>query len=167
MNMQPRIERVDDIKLIGRRSRMSFANNQTVNLWQSFMPRQKEITNSISGDLYSVEVYGDPHFFKHFNPANEFEKWAAVPVSSFEIIPENMGPLVIPAGEYAVFHYRGKPSEAQATYQYIHGEWIPNSPYELDDRPHFALMGEKYKGEHPESEEELWIPIRQKIKPAP
>lgn len=96
------------------------------------------------------------------DPGKEFEKWAGVKVHGFENIPNDMHELVIPKGEYAVFNYKGKPSEAHRTYQYIYGNWIPNSYYVLDDRPHFALMGEKYKGERPDSEEELWIPVRKK-----
>ncbi|HLT33108.1 MAG TPA: GyrI-like domain-containing protein, partial [Aquaticitalea sp.] len=57
-------------------------------------------------------------------------------------------------------NFRTLGSNLKFTYQYIYGQWIPNSEYELDDRPHFALMGEKYKD--PESEEEFWIPIRKK-----
>jgi len=162
MNLEPRIETINRIQLIGIRLNMSFANNQTAALWQRFMPRRKEITNATSSELYSVEIYRDPGFFQHFNPAREFEKWAAVQVRGFDTLPEGMESLTLPSGEYAVFHYRGKPSEAKGTYQYIYGQWIPNSPYALDDRPHFALMGEKYKGEHPESEEELWIPVIKK-----
>jgi AraC family transcriptional regulator len=32
----------------------------------------------------------------------------------------------------------------------------------MDDRPYFALMGDKYKGEVLDSEEEFWIPIKKK-----
>lgn len=159
MNLQPRIETIKEIKLIGTRRSMSFANNQTVLLWQTLMPRRGEIINALSANLYSVELYNDPRFFQNFDPAREFEKWAAVPVSDFDAVPDGMYTLTIPAGEYAVFPYRGKPSEAKATYQYIYGGWIPQSPYELDDRPHFTVMGERYKGEDPESEEEIWIPV--------
>ncbi len=159
MNLQPRIEKIKEIKLVGTRRIMSFANNQTALLWQTLMPRRREITKAINANLYSVELYNDPHFFRNFDPTREFEKWAAVPVSDFNAVPDGMHTLTIPAGEYAVFLYRGMPSEAKDTYQYIYGGWIPGSPYELDDRPHFALMGEKYKGEDPESEEEIWIPI--------
>ena len=70
--------------------------------------------------------------------------------------------IKIPEGLYAVFLYKGKASEAPKTYQYIFGNWIPNSDHTLDDRPHFALMGKKYKNEDPNSEEELWIPIKKK-----
>lgn len=160
--MNPRIETIDEKKLIGSKTRMSFANNKTKDLWQNFMPRRKEISQSIRTELYSVEVYDDVSFFKNFNPTIEFEKWAAVEVDSYDTIPESMDKLLIPGGDYVVFHYKGKPSEAQKTYQFIYAQWLPNSEYQLDDRPHFALMGEKYKGEQPDSEEEFWIPVRKK-----
>ena len=139
---------------------MSFTGNKTYELWQNFMSRRREINNSLSSNLYSVEVYDSPAFFEKFDPAKEFEKWAAVPVTDFSLVPEGLHTLVMPEGKYAVFPYKGKPSEVAATYQYIYSNWIPNSPYRLDNRPHFAVMGEKYKGEHPESEEEIWVPVK-------
>lgn len=160
--MRPTIKKLKETKLVGNNVRMSFASNKTVGLWQNFMQRRKEIINSIGTELYSIELYNDPEFFRSFSPIKEFEKWAAVQVSDFDVIPENMNKLTIPSGEYAVFQYKGKPSEAQSTYQFIYGQWIPNSEYRLDERPHFALMGENYKGEHPDSEEEFWIPIKKK-----
>jgi AraC family transcriptional regulator len=39
-------------------------------------------------------------------------------------------------------------------------EWLPASGYELDDRPHFEILGERYKNNDPDSEEELWFPVR-------
>jgi AraC family transcriptional regulator len=160
--MTPAIKKLEETRLIGTSVRMSFANNKTKVLWQNFMQRRKEIVNSVGTELYSIELYNDLSFFKNFSPLKEFEKWAAVKVTDFNFIPESMNTLTIPSGEYAVFHYKGKPSEAQATYQFIYGQWLPNSEYQLDDRPHFALMGENYKGEHPDSEEEFWIPIKKK-----
>ena len=159
--MTPRIETLPETRLIGVKVRMSFANNKTGMLWQTLMPRRREIENG-SADLYSVEVYDDTNFFSNFNPTTEFEKWAAVAVSEQSPIPENMEELIMPEGLYAVFHYKGKASDAAGTYQYIYGTWLPQSEYELDDRPHFALMGEKYKNEDPDSEEELWVPIKEK-----
>jgi len=160
--MEPRIETCNETKLIGRKKRMSFSNNKTKELWQGFMPLRAMIDNNVGSELYSVEIYNDTGFFKKFNPAKKFEKWAAIQVKDFSAIPNLMESFVIPKGLYAVFHFIGKGREAQETYQYIYGSWIPNSDYELDDRPHFALMGDKYKNEDPNSEEELWIPIKKK-----
>lgn len=160
--MEPRIESLHELKLIGKKVMMSFAGNRTQELWQSFMPRRSEIKNVISTELYSVEIYNDTAFFRNFDPGKVFEKWAAVKVDQFDKIPEGMDLLVIPEGLYAAFPYKGKPSEAKDTYQYIYGKWLPASEFDLDNRPHFALMGEKYKGEDPDSEEEIWIPVKKK-----
>lgn len=162
METQPEIKVLPETKLIGKKVRMSFAQNKTMDLWKSFMPVRSTISHSVSPDLYSVEIYHDPTFFTPFDPTKTFEKWAAIQVDRFTAIPENMDKLVVPEGWYAVFLYKGKASEARAIYQYIFTKWIPDSEYELDDRPHFALMGEKYKGEDPESEEDIWIPIIKK-----
>lgn len=40
--------------------------------------------------------------------------------------------------------------------------WLPASDYNLDNRPHFEVLGEKYKNNDPTSEEEIWIPIKLK-----
>jgi AraC family transcriptional regulator len=163
MDMQPRIETLKEKKLIGKRTKMSFQNNKTFELWRSFMPRRKEITNSVGADLYSIEVY-EPQFFDKFSPDREFDKWAAIEVTDFKAVPADMETISLPAGLYAVFAYKGPASEASKLYQYIFGAWIPNSEYLLDNRPHFALMGAKYKGEDPGSEEEIWIPIQPGLK---
>jgi AraC family transcriptional regulator len=157
--MKPLLKNLEETKLIGISVRMSFANNKTKDLWTSFMQRRSEIQNSIGRELYSLEIY-DSKFFDHFNPTNEFEKWAAVRVNDFNRIPASMNTLIVPLGLYAVFHYTGMPSQASDTYQFIYNQWVPNSEYALDERPHFTVMGENYKGEQPDSEEELWIPIK-------
>jgi len=155
----PRIETFNETKLVGNKMRMSFANNKTVELWKNFSPRVKEIKNLIGPNRYSVDLYPDTDFFKNFDPEMDYERWAAAEVSEFDMIPDGMEKLIIPEGLYAVFQYKGRPSEAQETFQFIFGSWLPNSEYKIDERPYFALMGEKYKGESPESEEEFWIPI--------
>jgi AraC family transcriptional regulator len=159
--MEPRIETIAEKKLVGKRLAMSFANNRTGDLWRSFMPRRKEIINNIGTDLYSVQIY-KPLFFNHFDPDAEFEKWATVWVADIATVPVEMETFILPGGLYAVIEYRGAASDAAKTFQYILGTWLPNSDYTLDNRPHFEILGEKYKNDQPDSEEELWIPIRHK-----
>ncbi|MGK2861531.1 MAG: GyrI-like domain-containing protein [Chitinophagaceae bacterium] len=48
-------------------------------------------------------------------------------------------------------------------FSYIFNTWLPPSGYDLDNRPHFEILGEKYKNDDPLSEEEIWIPIKQKV----
>src|ERR1017187_6208940 len=155
--MQPRFETLHPKKLVGRQMKMSLVHNKTGELWHSFKTRRKEIVNSIGSDLYSMQVYG-PDYFKNFNPATEFTKWAGIEVEDFDHIPDGMESIVLPGGLYAVFLHKGPASSGPNTFQYIYGEWIPNSDYELDDRPHFEILGARYKNESPDSEEEVWIP---------
>ena len=159
--MKPRIVAFTEKKLIGCKQNMNYVAYNPVPLWQSFMPIKKEILNSVSTDLFSVQQFPDD-FWTHFNPEKVFEKWAAIEVTNFDDIPDNMHTLVIPNGWYAVFDYKGDGSDAPAFFESIFSNWIPNSDYVVDNRPHFEILGVKYKKGHPDSEEEVWIPIRLK-----
>lgn len=155
-----RVEILKEKKLIGKRITMSLANNKTGELWKSFMPRRNEIKNAISSDFFSLQTYS-PDYFKIFNPHNEFEKWALVEVSDTKEIPTEMEVFDLPCGLYAVFFYKGLNTDP-SIFQYIFSEWLPKSEYNSDDRPHFEILGAKYKNNDPESEEEIWIPIKKK-----
>ncbi len=160
LEMKNRIENSKEIVLVGKCLRMSLANNKTAEIWKSFMPFRHLIKNKLGEEYYSVEVYKDLDFFKSFDPEREYIKWAALRVTKKENVPDDMQVLNIPAGLYAVFNYKGRSSKVSEAYQYILLNWLPNSDYGLDNRPHFAIMGEKYIQDNPESEEELWIPIK-------
>lgn len=154
---KPKIVHFPKTLIIGKSIEMSLSNNLTGQLWQSFMPHRKEITNATSSDLYSLQVYPPG-----FTPDATFIKWAGCPVQSFDQIPAGMESLVIPEGEYAVFEHKGPPSGFQKTFGYIMGQWLPSSKYIFDDRPQFEIMGDRYLGQdNPESIEDVYIPIKQ------
>lgn len=159
----PRITFLAEKKLLGHTLTMSLVHNKTFELWSGFMPHLKQINNRVSEDLFSVQVFDAAFNFNPFNPAAEFAKWACAEVSDY---PTDLGcfkPLTIAAGKYAVFIHKGPPSLAPQTFGYIFNTWLPRSGYELDHRPHFELLGANYKNNHPESEEEVWIPIKEKV----
>lgn len=158
--MTPTVQTIPSKKLIGKHLTMSFAENKTYALWSSFMPERRLLTNAVdSQHMYSLQLYGKD-FYINFSPTREFEKWAALEVSDFDAVPDGMETLTIPGGQYAVFHYKGSHNNGFDVFSYIFGEWLPASGYELDDRPHFELLGPKYKNGDPDSEEEIWIPIK-------
>ena len=127
------------------------------------MPRLKEIKNKISADLFSVQLYNNDYNFNQFDPSAYFTKWAATEVSCIDDVPANMEILIIPQGLYAIFLHKGSNAD-NSTFQYIFQTWLPNSTqYLLDNRPHFEILGEKYKNNDSSSEEEIWIPIKSKI----
>ncbi len=139
---------------------MSFQGNETVKLWQNFRPRLKEVLNQVGDSVYSLQVYPGG-YFQNFNASTFFEKWALTEVSDYNYIPDGMRPFTLPGGLYAVFNYKG-PSGSPQPFQYIFGEWLPQSAYLLDDRPHFEILGQRYDRHSPSSEEEIWIPVKLK-----
>lgn len=160
--MTPRIEKLNEKKLVGKRLTMSLADNKTDELWRSFIPRRSEITNNLTSDMISMQVYKSMHF-ADFKPANQFEKWAAMEVTNFDTVPGDLETFTLTGGLYAVFDYKGLSTDNNI-FRYIFGTWLPSSEYDLDDRPHFEVLGDKYKNNDPTSEEEIWIPIQPKRK---
>ena len=156
--MQPKIITLTEKKLVGKRVAMTFANNQTFKLWQSFMPRRKEITNTLTTELISLQVYPQSFDFTFADLNAEFDKWATVEVEDFNTVPNEMETFILTDGLYAVFLYKGLSTDTEV-FQYIYGTWLPNSSYKIDHRPHFEILGEKYRNNDLTSEEEIWIPI--------
>ena len=159
--MVPIITRISEKKLIGMRIKMSHSDYRIGELWAGFMPRRKEISNHLSGELISLAVY-PPAFFEQYSPSRPFERWAAVEVSDFNQVPGEMDTYILPGGLYAVFQFRGTDAGMAGFYQHIFEVWLPGSEYVLDDKAHFEILGEKYKRNDPDSEEEIWIPVRGK-----
>jgi len=157
--MNFRIEILPEKKLIVLTQKMSISENKTFLLWNSFMKRKGEIQNAIGSDLFSIQIY-ESDYFEGFNPKKEFLKIAGVEVNSFENIPDGMEAYVLTGGKYSVFEYGGNPNNGGEAFQYIFQEWLPNSGFSLDNRPHFEILGTKYKNDSDESEEEIWIPIK-------
>lgn len=161
MIMNFKIETLSEKKLIGFSANMNFANHNPAILWSKLMSRKNEIKNVVGNNLYSLEIYPE-FFFNNFNPNKDFQKWAAVEVADFTSVPSGMQTLFVPQGMYAVFIYKGTNANAAAFYNQIFSQWLPASDYTLDNRPHVAIMGEKYKKNSPDSEEEIWIPVNPK-----
>ena len=158
--MTPEIVNLEEKTLVGMALEMSIAQNKTAALWGSFAPRIREISDRLGEDKYSLQVYPED-YFKVFNPMKSFQKWALVEVSGTDNLPKDMAPFTLNGGLYAVFNYKGSSADP-SIFQYIYSEWVPKSKYQLDNRPHFEVLGEKYKNNDPNSEEEIWIPIQER-----
>lgn len=158
--MNPRFETIIEKKLIGNKTIMSFANYKIGELWKTFMPKRHSIKNNLNSDFISLTIY-PPNFFTEFEPTRTFEKWAAIEVSDFENTSTDFEKLILPSGLYAIFNYKGS-SNDNSIFKYIMQSWLPDSNYQLDNRPHFEVLGSKYKNNDPLSEEEIWIPIKEK-----
>lgn len=146
-------------RVVGMRNPLSNGGAETAQLWQRFMPRRGEIRRRIGTDYISMRVFHNS-VHEAVTPATAFDEWAAVEVSGLEDLPEGMDAYTLPGGVYAVFLHRGPAATFPETAHYIYGTWIPGSEYELDNRPHFAVMPADYRPDDAEAEEEFWIPVR-------
>ncbi|MDW7733029.1 MAG: GyrI-like domain-containing protein [Methanolobus sp.] len=157
--MEPRIETLAPKKLIGMHRRMSLAQNTAVELWRRFMPKRTEIRNRADSMYISMNVF--PEGQKGLlSTKTFFEKWAAVEVTSYDMLPEGMETYTLQGGKYAVFIHKGPASAFPKTMQHIFVNWLPDSEYELDNREHFEILSEDYNPNDPEAEEEVWVPVK-------
>ncbi len=162
--MKNRIEIIGKKRLVGKHVEMSYLNNRTMELWQSFMPARKQIENRVDSSYYSMQIY--PHLFNYtsINPAVNFIKWAAVEVFNDDCIPSQMERYTIEGGTYGVFTHVGPASNFEQSMKYIHEIWLPESGYVIDDREHFEKLEEGYNPLDENATEEIWIPIMLKKK---
>jgi AraC family transcriptional regulator len=157
--MQPRIETLPETTLAGQHQRLSLLADTTAALWRSFGQRLRARPFTSSPARYSVQQY-DSTYFCAFRPEATFEKWAAVAVAQAEDVPTDLELLLLPAGLYVVFDYKGPASAGASVFHYIMQDWLPASAYELDDRPHFEVLSEHYRPNDPAAEEQIWIPVK-------
>lgn len=161
---EPRIIKHKALKMLGMKINTSLAENRTRELWSKFKLRVKEIEHRTDKDYYSIQEYPKDIQMEKLTPHTQFIKWVAVQVPEFENIPSGLDRLIIPAGLYAIFVHKGPVRAFYKTSQYIYGQWLPGSDYVLDQWPQFEIMTEKYLGpDNPDSEEEVWIPIRLRL----
>jgi len=159
--IEPKIVETEEKKLVGKRMTFSLSNDKTGALWQSFMPHRHSIQNRKGKEYYSIQQYGNGLDLERFDEETVFEKWAAVEVSSYSNVPKDMEMITIPAGKYANFIHHGLANEFSKTLDEFYNSWLPGSGFQLDVRPHFEVMGERYYGPtDANSEEEIWIPVK-------
>lgn len=162
MNLQPSIVDISVKIIAGIKMEMTLSENRTGELWQKFMPLKNTIPHSVGLDLVSMANYPSD-FFSAFNPTALFTKIAGVEVSQTNMENMRYECFEIPAGQYAMFLYKGLNTDP-SIFQYIFNDWIPKSDYVVAHRPHFEILGKGYKNNDPNSEEEIWIPIERRNK---
>lgn len=159
MAHQPEIIRLPAFRLAGKTMKMTFADHRPAELWKQLMPQLKHLNGIEAMPLYSCEVYPEG-FLQNFNPHAEFDKWAAVRLKENAALPESLDELPVPEGLWAIFTFTGTKADTAGFYRYIYNEWLPGSGYVTDERPHMALMDERYRNNDPASQEDILIPLR-------
>jgi AraC family transcriptional regulator len=155
----PEIVTIEEKKLLGMKVEMSLSEHKTFQLWRRFKPQVQSILNKVGTDFYSLQVYPKEFGTGNFTTTTKFIKWAAIEVSDYEKQLDIFEKMMIPSGKYAVFIHKGTSAEFSKTAYYIYNVWLPKSGYQLADKPHFEVLGDKYILNHADSEERVWIPI--------
>ena len=155
--MNPTIKTIGQKHVIGLQGSMHHGQmDNIISLWKKFMPNKFKVTSTLNEELIALQNYKD---FSNTNLA--FDIWACAEVSDLNNIPEGLSGLTIPAGEYAVFVLKGM--DAGTLYREILSDWLPNSGFEVDSRPHFQVMGKRYINNSDKSEEDVYLPIKLKL----
>jgi AraC family transcriptional regulator len=90
----------------------------------------------------------------------KFEYIAGVMVEKVGDLSNEYVSKEIPAQKYAVFTHKGSLETLKDTYNFIYATWLPNSGYELADSSDFEWYDDRFKGFAPDSEFDIYIPIR-------
>ena len=157
---QVRLIELGEKKLLGISRMTTMADPSAAVLWRQFSPRIKEVKELVTDYRFSLQQYPVDMFATADPRGVPYQQWAAMEVSSFENQAEDLGQLLFPAGLYAVHLHRGTPADFPKTFQRIFAQWLPQSGYQLDDRPHFERLAPDYRPNDPNAVEEIWIPIK-------
>jgi AraC family transcriptional regulator len=162
--MSYRIEQLPHKTLAGKCASISLETSTVHLLWKEVMTRRAEFKHRLGEDYFSVQVYDTLLDFSVFTPQTVFQSWATVEIEKGSAVPEGMLSLELEGGLYLVVTYKGHHSNYAAFAQNLFGHIIPESPYELDQRPHFEVLGKKFDRNSHTSEEDIWVPVRLKRK---
>jgi AraC family transcriptional regulator len=90
----------------------------------------------ISPQLRSIGIYySDPDSIAEA----ELQSAACVALPNMETLEldQTLERKMIAGGEYAVFRHKGPYAEMRSVYQWLYGQWLPNSAREVADQPVF------------------------------
>lgn len=159
-----RIEDVPEQILAGIKLEMSYAADKTPQLFMSFMPLRNRIPHRANDLIYLVNIFPGELSQQNISFTTRFEKLGAVPVKQKDLLPDELTYYTLPGGTYAVFIHRGPASAFFDTFNFIFGKWIPESEWEYDTTRHrFERIPQGYRPDDPNSEEEIWIPVKAKM----
>lgn len=129
LNLQPTLQDRAGFHVIGCAEDFLPGATQAIGqLWGRFVARIDEIPGRVGMATYGVcrTLPGSAA------ESERFTYIAGVEVETLEAIPDGMTGVDMPACTYAVFAYNGGlGEELPKTMQYIFGDWLPNSDFEI------------------------------------
>jgi AraC family transcriptional regulator len=150
--MEPRIVERGAFTVVGLKYRGKAEENKIPQLWQDLMPRAGEIEHLADDTAaYGISANMDME-------SGAFDYIAGFEVSSAETVPAGMVHFEVPGGRYAVFSTT-LPKIGEI-FQSAYHVWLPAAGCEPAGSPEFELYDEQFDPQDPNSEFDLYIPIK-------
>lgn len=162
VTVNPSIVEIPAIQVAGLRGETTLGDNKIRALWGEFRKQAHRIPNQPEKPRgFGICEACQANTMFNMNDDVLFTEVAGAEVYSFAGVQEPFVRKTIPGGRYAVFTHRGSLSRLKQTFNYIWGTWFLTTKEEMDCREDFELYDERFLGyDHPESEIDLYIPIR-------
>jgi AraC family transcriptional regulator len=156
--MEPVIVERAAFTVVGLKYRGKNENNEIPQLWAAFHPRIGEIKNMVTDRVaYGISANVD-------ESTGEFDYIAGFEVSNAKDIAAGMVSFEVPGGRYAVF--ATTLPKIGETFDNAYHTWLPEAGYQPTADPEFELYDEHFTIEDPNSEFDLYIPVKQAGDPA-
>ena len=141
---------------MGFSTETSLLENQTALVFKQLMIWRKDSDEHRAQPVYDIKVYPEA-YFSSFNPSRSFTKWAAVQQQNTKQI-DGLQSYDVDNGLYLCFTCEG--SVSAQFFQELYTSWLPQSEYELDDRPHFDKIWPDSAQRGAVLKEEIYIPVK-------
>lgn len=156
LNLKPQIKEIKDKKVVYVQAIGKYADSagQAWDQLCAFMKQEK-----LFG--FGLETIGIGHDDPSVTETEKLRYDACMTVKK-EVVPKgNVGVKSIEGGKYAVFKYKGPYTNLEQVYNFIFKNWLPESKYELEDKPCFEKYlnnPEKHKPENYKTH--IYVPIK-------
>ncbi|MCX7746422.1 MAG: AraC family transcriptional regulator [Clostridia bacterium] len=154
------VRMIEEIKAIYLRHVGS--NEELAVAFQGMMSRLMNWANArdlLNNDSKPFAIYHDN---PEFTAQGNLKTSICLTVSQNVDVDSEIGKIVIPSGKYAIGHFEvDEPSDHAAAWNYIYGEWLPNSGFQPDE----GYVFEMYMNDpmtHPEKKHfiDIYLPVK-------
>ena len=157
--MIPKIVKKEKFHVVGLKYYGDAIPENAPGLWEELMKRRDEISNIfVPEEWIGLMCTGEEEFIDE-----KADYIAGVRVTNLEEIPEGMNGYEVPEREYVVFTHKGTLDKLGETYNYIYSQYFRTSkefvPIGIME---FELYDERYVGDKPESEFDIYFPVERK-----
>ncbi len=157
IEMKPEIILIEDIKLICARETGRYSESAS-KAWSRIM--KFAYSNKLMHK--NIRRIGISHDDPNITDAEHIRYDACVDIDVDIAEEDNLTKQTIIGGNYAKFIHEGTYDDFKETYSYIFNEWLPESEFQIDDKPCFEVyLNRDPRKTKPENlKTEVYIPIK-------